>query len=340
MDANFTLCLGTLSSGIYHSRDGAGSWTQARLDMPVPPWSPWIEVRALAVSPHEPGVVLAGSNAGLHRSRDGGATWEFLHSPADGMQVWAVAFHPKNPNRLYAGLAPFETEIALVRSTDGGATWTATPMPFEGRTKFGASHVTSFAFDLDDPEILYASVEVSGLYMSRDGGITWAETPPFGEGTNRDVHFILTLPGGRRLAATPDGVWSSDHQEPFSLHRFEAFPEREPLGVQFNITGYSRGLAVKPDDPDVVLLGTGDYTPGRFGAIERSTDGGRTWTKAALSDAPNSHFYSVAFHPTRPNLALAVTIYGYVYLSDDAGLTWTKSKREFGEVRSAVIVGD
>ena len=40
---------------------------------------------------------------------------------------------------------------------------------------------------------------------------------------------------------------------------------------------YPRGVAVRPDDPRVVYVTVGDSTPGRTGAVMRSTDAGETW---------------------------------------------------------------
>lgn len=331
----FTICVGTLSSGIFHSADAGGTWAQAKLDMPLPPWSPWIEVRAVTVSPHDPADFLAGSNVGLHRSRDGGRTWSFVRSPADALQVWSTAFHPTNPKRLYAGLAPFETGRALIRSDDGGESWEVLPIPVSAKSVVGATHVTSLAFDPRRPDTLWASVELGGLLRSDDGGDSWAAAPPFGEAiTNQDVHCVVAHPDGRVLATTPDGVWTStDQGQTMALHRFPAFEEQDPPAVAFNITGYSRAVVVKPDDPSIVLVGTGDYTPGRFGAVQRSADGGRTWRPAQLSQPANSHVYWIAFDPTDPNTAVAATMFGYVYVSRDAGVSWTKLKREFGEIR-------
>ena len=335
MGQPFTLCVGTLSSGIFHSADSGETWVQARLEMPLPPWSPWIEVRAVTVSPHDPADFLAGSNVGLHRSRDGGATWSFIHSPADGLQVWSTVFHPTDPRRLYAGLAPFETGKALIRSDDGGETWQVLPIPVPAKSVVGATHVTSLAFDPRDANVLWASVELGGLLRSRDGGDSWSALPPLGEGmTNQDVHCVLVQPDGRILATTPDGVWTStDDGRTFALHRFAAFPERDPPAVAFNITGYCRGIVAQPGHPELVMVGTGDYTPGRFGAVQRSADGGRTWAAAALSHPANSHFYWIAFNPSDPDTVIAATMFGYVYVSRDAGLSWTKIKREFGEIR-------
>ncbi len=339
MTKPFTICVGTLSSGIFRSTDAGETWVQAPLEMPLPPWSPWIEVRAITVSPHDPMDFLAGSNVGLHRSRDGGKTWSFIRSPADGMQVWTTAFHPKQPERLYAGLAPFETGKSLIRSDDGGATWKVLPLPLPARSVVGATHLTSLAFDPHNPNIVWASAELAGLFRSPDNGDTWTPLPPFGEVmTNQDIHCVQIHPNGRILATTPDGIWTSaDNGQHFTLYRFPPFAERDPPAIASNITGYSRAVMLKPDDANIILVGTGDYTPGRFGAVQRSTDGGKTWAAAAQSHPANSHFYWIAFNRAETDTVVAVTMLGYLYVSRDAGASWTKVKREFGEVRGLAV---
>ena len=339
MAKSFTINVGTLSSGIFHSADSGETWTQAKLEMPLPPWSPWIEVRAVTVSPHDPKDFLAGSNVGLHRTRDGGASWSFVHSPANGLQTWSTAFHPTKPGRLYVGLSPFETGKVLLRSDDDGASWRVLPIPVPAKSVVGATHLTSIAFDPRDADVMWTSVELLGVLRSADGGDSWTLMPPLGEGmTNQDVHCVVVHPDGRILATTPDGVWTSaDDGQSFTLHRFPAFAERDPPAVAFNITGYSRAIVLSPSNPDLVLVGTGDYTPGRFGAVQRSTDGGRTWAAGAMSQPANSHVYWVAFNPADPDTVAAVTMFGYLYVSRDGGQSWTKCKREFGEVRGLAV---
>jgi photosystem II stability/assembly factor-like uncharacterized protein len=331
-----TICVGTVGSGIFASQDGGATWKQGVMKMPYPPWAPWIQIRALAASPHQPGVFLAGSDLGLHRSRDSGATWEFMTSPADKHQVWSIAFHPTDSDTILVGVAPFETDVNIVRTRDGGETWDVLDVPAPQRSIVGATHITSIHFDPRDSDRIWASCELGGLYRSDDGGDSWARVKEtLGDRKfSGDVHSVSVTPKGRIFATSPEGLWiSEDEANSFRLHQFPAFPEPEPAGLPDGIIAYSRGIAQKVDDPNVLFVGTGDYTPGKTGAIQRSVDGGQTWAAAPLSAAPNSHFYWFATNRADPDYMAAVTMFGYLYVSEDAGGNWKKLPREFGEIR-------
>ena len=101
---------------------------------------------------------------------------------------------------------------------------------------------------------------------------------------------------------------------------------------------YSRGIAVKPDDPKVIFAAIGDTAIGSTGAIQRSTDEGKTWETRPLPVEPNSNIWSLATHRADPNVILASSLFGEIYSSGDAGDSWRKLKREFSEVGALVWV--
>src|SRR6266496_317571 len=76
MGKDFTICVGTIGSGIWRSPDGGETWTRVR-----PSRYPENDVRALAVHPRAPHIVYAGTDSGVYRSADRGARWERLDSP-------------------------------------------------------------------------------------------------------------------------------------------------------------------------------------------------------------------------------------------------------------------
>jgi hypothetical protein len=56
--------------------------------------------------------------------------------------------------------------------------------------------------------------------------------------------------------------------------------------------------------------------------------------RTLLPVEPNSVVYWFGTHPSNPSIIVANSLHGYVYLSTDAGHTWTKLRREFGEIRA------
>ena len=48
----------------------------------------------------------------------------------------------------------------------------------------------------------------------------------------------------------------------------------------------------------------------------------------------NSPLYGFAANPANSNRILSFSLFGEIYVSDDAGGSWQKVKREFGEIRA------
>jgi ligand-binding sensor domain-containing protein len=72
-------------------------------------------------------------------------------------------------------------------------------------------------------------------------------------------------------------------------------------------------LVLSPGDPAVLLAGTG-------GGLFRTTNRGASWT--AASGPPNDNIDAIAFDPSSPSIAYAVSIGGWVGKSTDGGATW------------------
>src|SRR5258707_13016958 len=99
----------------------------------------------------------------------------------------------------------------LHRSHNGGMPWEELSVP--GISKFsevnmGPTRVTQILFDLHDKNMIWATVEIGGIYRSDDRGTSWKS---MSEGlVSSDVHGIAVTygrDGGKRvLASTNRGL--------------------------------------------------------------------------------------------------------------------------------------
>ena len=95
---------------------------------------------------------------------------------------------------------------------------------------------------------------------------------------------------------------------------------------------------VKADDPTVLFAGCGETTTGETGHVLRSTDFGESWEILPLPTRPNATIWGLATHSAAANRIVAFSLFGEVYVTEDAGTSWRKIAREFGEIRAAVWV--
>ncbi len=321
-----TICVGTVGSGVWYSSDSGTHWRQAKMDLPFDAEPGEILVRHIVSAPSNPSILLAGSDAGLYRSKDSGRSWALVDSPFYGTHIWSLAIHPNDPETILVGTKP----PSLYRTYNGGRNWEELPLNPAKECFAGAPKVTSIVFDPRDDQTIWVGVEIDGVYKTKDGGNTWKQTPKRGDSPlNDDIHCVEVAVGEptRVLATTPDGLWTStDEGETWRLQEFPKFFGNKGIS-------YCRGIALKADDKKVTLIANGNTIPGKTGAIRVSIDEGKSWNSAELSPPPNSTIYWLAVHPSDPNFIVANTLYGYIYISKDGGNIWEKLEREFGEVR-------
>ena len=77
--------LGCDVGGYYRSDDLGGRWTIHNTGLTD------YFVQCLAVCPDDPTVILAGCEGGLHRSADGGATWEPCRNGVPAPDRWSFS---------------------------------------------------------------------------------------------------------------------------------------------------------------------------------------------------------------------------------------------------------
>ena len=321
MGKDYSICVGAVGfgGGVWHSPDAGDNWNRIRDPFPL-----GSQVRGMAVYPDNPNRILAGSDYGIYRSEDCGATWEKLWSPMDGMPIWSIAIDPVDTETIFVGIKP----AALFRSRDGGESWARLSVQMAQECHIGPPMVTMLMVDPQDHRTVWAGVEVDGVYRSLDGGDSWTHVQG---GVHPDIHGMAISPGEPRtvLASTPREIYATtDMGESWtSVVTTDKF-----------VLPYSRGIAFRPGDPSVLFAAVGDTAIGSTGAIHRSQDGGETWEQRPLPVEPNSNIWNVVTHPADPDFILASSLLGEVYTSADTGDSWQKLKREFSEIGAMVWV--
>jgi photosystem II stability/assembly factor-like uncharacterized protein len=178
------------SQHLWRTNDGGSSWTRISGDLtrndkskmgpsggPITKDNTSVEyygtIFAVAESPHERGVIWAGSDDGLvHITRDGGATWKNV-TPA-AMPQWlminSIDPSPFDKGTAYlAGTAYKSDDFRpyLYKTTDYGATWSKIT------NGIAADHFTRVVrSDTRRKGLLYAGTE-RGMYVSFDDGASW-----------------------------------------------------------------------------------------------------------------------------------------------------------------------
>lgn len=126
----------------------------------------------LIESPHEKGVLYAGSDCGLvHITKDGGKSWQNITPaglPESMVQSIEVSPHDKATVYISASRYKFNDFSSLTfKSTDYGKTWT--------RISTGVDvddFIKVIREDKKVKDLLYAGSE-RGFYLSTNGGLTW-----------------------------------------------------------------------------------------------------------------------------------------------------------------------
>ena len=262
--------------GVFKTVDGGQSWSKTLfvndstgvVDLAMKPGDPeilfassWQRVRRVT------GSFLYGRGSGVHRSVDGGETWELL-GPSRGLPDpdahldendrvrigrIGLASSESSPETLYAYYTNGSGYLGLYRSTDGGNSWVdANPsgeIPKGRNQEFGFSwFFGQVRVHPTDPMRLYV-LDVT-LHQSRDGGATWDAVA----GTHVDHHAMVYDPsndsaifegndGG--VALTLNGGLSWEKVAPLPITQFyeiavdPARPERLFGGTQDNGTVYT-----------------------------------------------------------------------------------------------------
>lgn len=284
----------------------------------------------------------------LHRSKDGGKTWQEVAAPAypEGAErekgvpakvsyIWYIApGGADQPQRLYVGVEPG----GLFVSEDGGDSFQLCESlwnhPSREKNWFGGGRdypgLCSIAVDPRDSQHIVVGISVGGVFESYDGGQTWAGKnsglkacylPNPAAEYGHDPHFLLMSP------SNPDVWWQQNHCGIFRTanggQQWDDISQKEVPAF----FGFAVALDSKDDQTAWVAPAVSDeYRVAVGGAlcISRTEDGGKTWT-ALRNGLPQEDCYDLVYRHaldiSENRLAFGTTT-GNLFVSDDRGETW------------------
>lgn len=301
---------GSGSAGFWRKELGDDHWEAIAENGLCP--SP--EAREIVVHPQNADKVYIGTQRGLYLSKDGGSHWQRAELP-EGRTVFPIRFHPNNPDVMFLGTEGNE----VYRSDDGGETWNylstiinpdAIQMGFPPR-------ILGMALEPNNPDAMYAALEVGGAARSLDGGKNW-------EIINKNLAPLVDLLDSHAISvggAASDNVfvsnrtgiwrsrdrgsnWENTHVEKFSGHH------------------YSRCNVVAPNDPNTIYAGIGLNFGAQQGGVMRSQDLGDTWERFDHGVETTATTFHVEANPKHPEQVFFCTLSGQVIGTEDGGATW------------------
>ena len=263
-----------------------------------------------------------------------GLRWRSI-GPSRGGRSIAVAGSSSRRNEYYFGA----TGGGLWKSADGGVTWRAVSDGF-----FKSSSVGAVAVSESQPDVVYAGmgevqlrgnvIQGDGVYRSADAGRTW---------THVGLARSMVVSRLRVHPANPDVVYAAVLGDPYGpsaergiFKSIDGGKSWQNVLFRNQQTG-AADLSMDPANPDVLYAGFWEVfrTPhslssgGPGSGLFKTTDGGTTWTeltKASGLPAPlwGKVGVSVSGADASRVYAIIEAADGGVFLSNDAGATWTR----------------
>ena len=186
-----TIYVGTRPDG-FRTRDGGATWdTLTFADRGAPLWPPRTTV--MVVDPRDHRTVWAGAEVdGVHRSLDGGDTWE--RRAALGPELFYNDVHCMGIRNGARTIVHATSPMGFATSSDDGASWSVHKFaPLDDQS--GHSYCRCMIINPNDPDMMFVGTgnsipgSTGAVRRTRDGGESW-ETLSLPEEPNSVVYWL------------------------------------------------------------------------------------------------------------------------------------------------------
>lgn len=202
--------------GLYKTVDGGKNWKKILGD------DEWVGVTDVVSDPRNPDVLYAatwqrhrtvaayyggGAGSGLHKSTDGGETWQQLKHglPKTEMGKIGLAISPINPDVVYAAIELERRKGAVYRSADRGASWV------KGADAVAGGTGPHYYQELYASPHFFDHIYLAGVRMqeSKDGGKTFTKWKE--EHKHSDNHAMEFISGDKNymMVGSDGGLYES-----------------------------------------------------------------------------------------------------------------------------------
>jgi photosystem II stability/assembly factor-like uncharacterized protein len=339
---NHVYCSGLL---LFSSSDGGSTLTI------TPSGNVHVDHHAIAFYPPNPSVTYFGSDGGIYKTEDGGASYQDLNNGFVTTQFYpgfanavqdsnvAIGGLQDNGTVLYLGSGFWESVFGgdggwcainstnknivyaesqymnLGRSTNGGFNFTGATSGLPASSATNYNFIPPFVLSYSNPSVLYAGSK--NVYKSINGGVSWY-APNGGGNLNGTTISCIGISWTHH-----DTVMAGTGSGGFGLSPlFEIFASTNGGTGWTNVTGslpnrYPTDVEFDPTSGTTAYVTYSGYgTPHVF----KTTNIGQTWTNIS-SNLPDIPHQAVTVDPEEPTSLYVGTDLG-VFHSSDGGGNW------------------
>jgi photosystem II stability/assembly factor-like uncharacterized protein len=329
-----TMYVGAASGGIFKTTDFGQSWT------PIFDNALSLSIGDIAIAPSDENIIYAGTGeanagggsvtydgAGLYRSSDAGASWNYLGLPESG-SVGRIAVHPQNPDILYVAtmgrMFSNNQERGVYKSINGGFTWQKVLFLNDSTGSI------DLMIDPQHPDTVYAAMwervrrpgirvyggNSCGIYRTVNGGQQWTKlTNGLQQGINQGrigISLCHNQPNVLyAIYADATGYFSSVYRSNDYGNSWTQTNDAALGAVYANFGWWFGRIKVDPVDPEIA------YVIGMN--LFKTSDGGNSWGDISTNIHVDQH--ALFIHPWNHN-NLVLGNDGGLYKSEDQGNNW------------------